>query len=429
MAMHTSYNLADIFWVGRLGPSAIASVALAGNVFFVILAVAQTIGAGTIALVARSFGSKNYGKAEDIVRQSLSLTTIVALVISVFGVPFSPAIIRLLGGKGEVFVMGSQYLRIMFVGYFFHLLIFNMNYAFRGAGDMITPMIIMFVSTVLNIILDPFLILGIGIFPRLGVSGAALATVIVKLCSLLIASGFLYRGRSGLKLRLRESLQLEGAMVKTILDIGIPVGISYGLMALSSMAVFRIVADLSQDAVAALGISVRILQISGLLVVGIGIATTTLIGQNLGARKRERAQRTALKSMLFSGVLMACASLLFFAQAEYLIKKFSSDPIVIIEGVQVLRIVALRLVFVGLTMSMVGVFRGAGDTKPPMFAGLIKLILLVSLALLLSKNLSMGVKGVWWAMVISHGLETSILGFWFRKGRWKEKRIDILNTH
>ncbi len=429
MAMHASYNLADIFWVGKIGHSAIASVALAGNVFFVVLAVAQTIGSGTIALVAQSFGSKNHGKVEDVLRQSLSLTATVALAISVLGVLFSPTIIRLLGGKGEVFVMGSQYLRIMFVGYFFHLLVFNMNYAFRGTGDMITPMMIMFVATLLNIGLDPLLIFGVGFFPRLGVQGAALATVIVKFCSFIIASGLLLRGKSGLKLRFRNGLQLEGIMVKTILRIGIPVGISYGLMAFSSMVVFRIVADFSSHALAALGISMRVLMISGLFVVGIGIATTTLIGQNLGARKRERVQKTAFKSMLLSGGVMAIASLLFFSQAECLIKQFSSDPGVINEGVQILRIVALRLVFVGLTMSMTGVFRGAGDTKPPMFAGLIKLILLILLALFLSKNLNMGVKGVWWAMVISYALETLVLGLWFKRGRWKERRIEILSTH
>lgn len=429
MAMQTSYNLVDIFWVGKLGPTAIAAVSLAGVVFFIILAIGQTLGSGTVALVAQSFGAKNYEKAVYVVRQSLLLAVMVALGISVLGVALSPGIIKLLGGKDEVFALGSQYLRIVFVGFFFQLLAFNINYAFRGTGDMKTPMLIMLTATVLNIILDPLLILGIGFFPRLEVEGAALATVIAKSCSFLLAFGFLLKGRSGLKFLLKGSMRLEGAIVKILFSIGIPVGISYGLMALSGMAVFRLVAGFGPPPLAALGIGLRIFQMASLPVVGIGIATTTLIGQNLGARKMGRAGKTAVESMLFSGTIMALASIVFFFQAGNLIRVFSSSQAVIEEGVRLLRIVSLYLVFVGLTTSMAGVFRGSGDTKPPMFAGLIKLILLVALAYSFSRGLSMGVMGIWWSMVLSYGLETLILSIWFRRGGWKRKRIEIISEH
>ena len=428
MVMQTSYNLVDIFWVGKLGPAAIAGVSLAGVMFYVILAVGQTLGSGTIALVARSFGRKDYERAEDIVRQSLWLALLVALAISVLGVIFAPLIITLLGGTEEVFVLGSQYLRIVFVGFFFQLLAFNINYAFRGTGDMITPMVIMLAATVLNIVLDPLLILGIGFFPRLEVQGAALATVIAKFCSFLIAFIFLMKGRSGLKLRTSVGMRLEGSMAKALLSIGIPVGISYSLMALSGMAVFRIVANFGEHTLAALGIGMRIFQMAGLPVVGIGIATTTLVGQNLGARKKGRAEKTALESILFSGAIMALASIVFVLQAENLVRVFSSDANVVYEGVRLLRIVSLYLVFVGVTTSMAGVFRGSADTRPPMYAGLIKLILLIVFALLFSNTLSMQVAGVWWAMVASYGLEGLILGIWFRRGKWREKRIEILET-
>jgi putative MATE family efflux protein len=427
MAMHTSYNLVDIFWVGKLGPTPIAAVSLAGVAFFIVLAIAQTLGSGTVALVARAYGARKYAQAGQVVGQSLTLTALVALAISATGTAFSPHIMALLGGRGEVLILGSQYLRIAFVGFFFHLLGFNINYAFRGTGDMITPMLIMLVATVLNIVLDPLLILGIGFFPRLGVEGAALATLIAKFCGFLIAWFFLIRGRAGLKLPIRYSFRLESTMVKTLLGIGIPVGISYGLMTLSWMAIFRIVASFGPHVLAALGISMRVVQMASLPIVGIGIATTTLVGQNLGATKKKRALRTAVEAMAFSTVVMVLAGLLFFSQAGNLIGVFSSSEGVIAEGARLLRIVCLYLVFVGLTITMAGVFRGSGDTRPPMFAGLIKLILLILLALVFSRLLSTGVKGVWWAMVFSYGLETLILWLWFRKGKWQEKRIEIID--
>ena len=429
MALHTSYSLVDIFWVGKLGATPVAAVSLAAVAFYIILAVAQTLGAGTIALVARAYGAKDYFKAAHVVRQSLALTTLVALGISAVGVFLSRNFVALLGGEGEVLVLGSQYLRIAFIGFFFHLLGFNINYAFRGTGDMVTPMFIMLVATGLNMILDPLLILGVSFFPRLGVQGAALATLIAKFFGFLIACGFLVRGRAGLKLHLRERFRLGGSVVRTLLSIGLPVGVSYGLMTLSWMAIFRSVARFGPQAQAALGIGVRVLQLAGLPVVGIGIATTTMVGQNLGARRPDRAEQAAHEAIAFSTLIMALAGVLFFFQAEGLIRIFSSDEAVIAEGIRLLRIASLHLVFVGLSMTIAGVFRGSGDTKPPMYAGLIKLVLLVYMASLLSGSPAMGIKGVWWAIVISYGVESFILALWFRRGTWKEKRIEILNSH
>ncbi len=426
MVMHTGYNLVDIYWVGKLGPTSTAAVALAGIAFFIILAIGQTIGSGTVALVARSYGAGNTAQATHIVRQSLILSALVALVVCGLGFFYAPGLIRLLGGEGEVFTLGSQYLKIAFVGFFFQLLTFNINYAFRGTGDMITPMVIMLAATLLNIVLDPLLILGYGFFPRLEVAGAAYATVIAKSFSFVVALLFLLGGRSGLRLPDERGLRLEGPVVKTLLGIGLPVGISYGLMTASWMMIFRVVAHFGPHVLAALGIGMRVVQMAGLPIVGIGIATTTLIGQNLGAMKKDRAQKIAVRSMLLSLVLMIAATLFFFFKAEALIQLFSDDPSVIEEGTLLLKTVSGYLVLTGLTLSMAGVFRGSGDTKPPMFGGLIRLALLLSLAPLLSRVPQLGVQGVWFSMVISFGMETLFLGSWFRKGRWRDKRIELL---
>lgn len=426
MAMHTSYNLVDIFWVGRVGSSAIAAVSLAGVVFFIILAIGQTLGGGTVALIARAYGAKQYEKVEHILGQSVFLSAIMAVGVAFAGVTFSHPIMRILGAQKEVLDMGTQYLRIVSIGFGFQLLTFSINFAFRGAGDMKTPMMIMLVSTILNMVLDPFMILGIGPFPRMGVQGAAYATMIAKFVGLIFGFVILLGGKSGLKLRMKEAWPLDGRVAGSLLAIGVPLGISYGLMALSGLAVFRLVARFGAEALAALGIGIRVLQIASLPVVGIGIATTTLVGQNLGAKKRRRVEKIAFQSMGVCSAIMIVLGLVFFFNARTLVGIFTPHIDVIQTGMEYIRIASLYLFFIGLTVSMTGAFRGSGYTLPPMYAGLTKLAVLVGLGYYLSEVYGMGVTGIWWAMVISYGIESAILGAWFSRGTWKVKRIAIL---
>lgn len=427
-SMQVGYNIVDIFWVGKLGATAIAAVSLAGNVFFIILAVGQILGSGTIALVAQFYGAKQIDNANNIIRQSLLLVSIIALPVCISGFIFAKQIMSLLGGQADVLIISTSYLRIIFIGFFFQLISFTINYAFRGIGDMKTPMKIMLVATIINLILDPLLIFGLGFFPRLEVQGAAIATVIAKCASFLFGFIILIRGRSGIKLNIFKKWYLKTKVVKTILSVGIPVGISYGLMAFSNMAVFRIVSSFSEYALAALGIGIRILQLASLPVVSIGIATTTLAGQSLGARDIKKTMQIGNISMLFSTAITIFFGIIFVTNAKFLVSIFTQNPQVINYGLQFMQIVSLYLVFIGITMSLTGVFRGAGDTLPPMFAGLFKLALLIALAILFSQNLGMGITGVWWAILISYSIETIIITIWYASGKWHKKGLGLLDN-
>ncbi len=427
-SMQVGYNIVDIFWVGKLGATAIAAVSLAGNVFFIILAVGQILGSGTIALVAQFYGAKQIDNANNIIRQSLLLVSIIALPVCISGFIFAKQIMFLLGGQADVLIISTSYLRIIFIGFFFQLISFTINYAFRGIGDMKTPMKIMLVATIINLILDPLLIFGLGFFPRLEVQGAAIATVIAKCVSFLFGFIILIRGRSGIKLNIFKKWYLKTKVVKTILSVGIPVGISYGLMAFSNMAVFRIVSSFSEYALAALGIGIRILQLASLPVVSIGIATTTLAGQSLGARDIKKTMQIGNISMLFSTAITIFFGIIFVTNAKFLVSIFTQNPQVINYGLQFMQIVSLYLVFIGITMSLTGVFRGAGDTLPPMFAGLFKLALLIALAILFSQNLGMGITGVWWAIFISYSIETIIITIWYASGKWHKKGLGLLDN-
>lgn len=423
MAMQTGYNLVDMFWVGRLGPSAVAAVSLCGFLFFLVLAVGQTLGSGTIALVARFYGEKNYSRAEYILLQSLLLTVVFSITLALgIGILARPILI-MLGGSPEVISQGTTYLRIVAVGFFFQIFSYVINYAMRGTGDMKTPMRIMLVATIINIILDPLLIFGPGFFPAWGVAGAAAATAISMAVSCFYAAAVLLRGRSFITLKIPRILRPDSGYMRLILAIGLPVGISYTIMSFSNMALFRIVATYGTPAIGAQGIGFRIVQMATLPVVAIAAATTTLVGQNLGARDQNRARDSAFKALLVSSIVMVFFSLFFFGMAYPLISIFTPHTQIRTLGRQFLRIISFSQLFAGATITLGGVFRGAGDTKPPMLVGLGKLGLLVLLANLFSRYLFGSVEGVWWAMNICTGLETMVLFWWFHNGKWQEKEI------
>jgi putative MATE family efflux protein len=425
--MQTGYNLVDLFWVGKLGATAIAAVSLAGNVFYIVLAVGQILGSGTVALVAHSFGAGFIDRANSIVKQSLSLASMIAFGVCILGFLFAEQLMFFLGGRGEVLTLSAGYIRIVFLGFFFQLLSFSINYAFRGVGDMIIPMIIMACATLINVILDPLLILGIGLFPRLEVQGAAIATAIAKGTSFIIGLVILLKGRSGIKLNLKAPWYLERSIISRMFAIGVPVGISYGLMAVSIIVVFGIVAAFSEYALAALGIGTRIFQFASLPVVGIGIATTTLVGQRLGAQDPKGAGTVSRIAFVVSIALMIIFSVIFVIGAEPLIHVFTEDSTVIAYGIHFIRIVAWYLIFVGISTSLTGVFRGAGYTVPPMFAGLLKVGLLYALAIFLSQSLRLNIDGVWWAMIIAYAVESVIIAVWYRQGSWRKKGLELLN--
>jgi putative MATE family efflux protein len=426
--MRVGYQIVDIFWVGKLGATEVAAVSLAGNSFFIVLAVGQLIGSGAVTLVAQTFGARMIDRANSIVRQALILSFFIAIVVSTLGFIFSADIVSVLGGTGAVLTLGTQYLRILFIGFFFQLLSFSINYAFRGTGDMMTPMLLMFAATVVNMILDPLLILGIGFFPKLGIQGAAVATIFGMFTGFVLGLVILIRGKSGLKLDLRKSWRLEAPVVRTIMTVGIPISVSYLLMGFTVMAAFRIVASFSESAIAAMGIGVRIMQFSTLPIVSIGISTTTIVGQYLGAREVSRARKTGVVSMLLCTAIMIFFGIVFYTGAPFLVRIFLNEALVVQYGTQYMRIASLYIIFIGLTVSMTGVLRGAGYTFPPMLAGLLKLACLLLLAPQFAYAFGLGLSGVWWAMFISYGIETLVIGVNYVTGKWRRIGLELLNN-
>jgi Na+-driven multidrug efflux pump len=198
-------------------------------------------------------------------------------------------------------------------------------------------------------------------------------------------------------------------------------------MAMSAMVVFGIVAGFSDHALAALGIGTRIFQFAGLPVVGIGIATTTLVGQRLGAQDTRGATHAGNAALTLSSIIMISFTILFLIVARPLVAIFTDSTATITYGVQFISIVSFYLIFTGISISLIGVFRGAGYTLPPMFAGLFKVALLYILAIVFARNLQLGVAGVWWTMIIAYGIETLIMLTWYRRGSWRKRGLELLD--
>jgi Na+-driven multidrug efflux pump len=213
-------------------------------------------------------------------------------------------------------------------------------------------------------------------------------------------------------------------LIKTLLLIGLPVGLQFGMMGGVRMVVLRLTADYGTNVLAAAGIGFRILLMAVLPVVAIGIATTTLVGQNIGARKLERSQKSGFLSIVIAMGAMGFLGLLTALLAKPLMGIFTEDLEVITYGVDFLRIVSLSLFFIGAAIAANGVFRGAGDTTPPMIISFVKLILLIAFAFILPKSLELGVRGLWWSMVIVYVIESILIGIWFSLGRWKKRRVE-----
>ncbi|MBU0629636.1 MAG: MATE family efflux transporter [Candidatus Margulisbacteria bacterium] len=309
--LQTTFELVNMFWVGRLGSTALAAVAMSGSIIMVVMFMMMGIGVGTTAMVARAIGAKEHGRAEEVVKQSLFIAFVGSFILAVLGYIVSAPLLRLLGASPEVMPLGTSYMHIAFSGSFVIFFMFLIMAVLQGAGDTMTPMLILAFSLLLNAILDPLLIFGLGPFPMLGVPGAALATIISRGIGCLIAFEVMLRGRSHIKLNLK-SYGVDGAIINRILMIGFPASIQMTLRGLMGVVLMWVVAGFGTMSVAAYGIGIRLSMLLMMPGFALGMASATMVGHNLGAKKPERAVSSVWTAVTYYGAFMAVMGLLFF---------------------------------------------------------------------------------------------------------------------
>jgi len=416
-------SLIDLFWVGKLGSNSVAALALSGTILMMMLPIIMGTATGTVAFVSRCVGAGRHDDASEAAGQSLVLAVLFGVIAGIVGWFFAGNLCFLLGASADVARLGSGYLRILFLGSITVFVLFVGNSVLQGAGNTIVPMCAMVLANMLNMVLDPVLIFGLWIFPRMEVRGAAVATVLSQAVAAVAILVVLSWGVGRVRVRAR-GWRFKPALAWTILRVGI---FSSGQMlsrSLMALVLMRIVAMCGTAAIAAYGIGLRFHMITLMPAFALGNAAATMVGQNLGAGKPGRAQSAAWMATGIEMGIMVLATLVVVLFAPVLIGIFDSNPDVIATGVSYLRTVSPFYIFAVLGIVLGRALQGAGDTLTPMICTVLSLWgLQVPLAIVLSLYIQPPTTGIWWAIAIAVTVHGLMVTGYFQSGRWKAKTL------
>ena len=416
-------SVINLFWVGRLGPQAVAAVAVGGTILMLLFPALMGLSTGTVALVARAIGAGRRDEAAAAAGQSLSLAVALGLLSGFLGWYVSDDLFRLLGAAPDIVADGEAYLRINLLGSFSLFLFIIASAALQGAGDARTPMWLGLGANGLNIALDPLLIYGWGPVPALGVRGAALASVIAETLAAIVAAGVLLGGRAALHIGWSQC-RPRLALAWRILRIGIPGSGQMLARSLMGAVLMRIVAGCGTAAVAAYGTGLRFHMLILMPAFALGGAAATLVGQNLGAGKPGRARQAAWLATGLDLLIMLVVIVLLAGFAPALIRAFNRDPDVVRIGASYLRIVSPFYFFAAFGVIIGRALNGAGDSLAPMIITTLSLWgLQVPLALWLVRWWQPATAGIWWAVGLASAVNGLLMTLWFETGRWQQRRV------
>ena len=423
MALESVFAVVDVYFVSGLGPSAIATVGLTESVLTLVYAVSIGLSMGTTALVARRIGEKDPRGAADAAVQSVAVGLAASIPFSIAGIFFARDILRLMGADAWSLEHGWRFTAWMLGGNAVIMLIFINNAIFRGAGDAAIAMRVLWLSNGINLVLDPSLIRGWGPFPALGVQGAGVATTIGRGVGVLVQLLVLFRGAKHIRV-LRDQVRPHGEVMARLVRTSIG-GIGQFIIQTSSwIGLVRIASAFGSEVVAGYTIAVRIFVFTLLPAWGLSNAAATLVGQNLGARQPERAERSVWMTGWLNMSFLGVVSLAYIFFNERLMRIFTTEPAVVTAGAECMRIVAYGYLIYAWGQVMPQAFNGAGDTMTPTKINFFCFWLLeIPLAWFLALHLGLGQKGVWWSIVaaeLAAGLAGIVL---FRRGGWKTVRV------
>lgn len=413
----------DTYWVGRLGSAALAAVTISITIRWVINSLANGLGIGGMAVVARRIGEQDRTAAEHAAWQTILVGLVVSVVLGGLGLVLARPLLVLLGADSEVLQLGLGYLRVAFGGMFTLILVFVINAMLRGAGEARLAMVVLFFSTAVTVILEPVLVFGFGPIPRAGVTGSAWANVLGFGAGLVLQATILLRRRARIGINPRK-LRADFPLMVRIVSIALPSTVQMTLRSSSRLAIVGLVGYYGTFATAGYGVANRLLLIALIPGFGLGNAAGTLVGQNLGARKAERAEHSAWWVSAYAAGYMAAAAATLFAFARPLISLFDATPEVVAYGTDCLHVVAPALIASAVGVVLARSFDGAGNTVPAMVINLLSLWgTEVPVAYGLAQWTGLGVNGVWWGRAIANLCNGLLFAFWFRRGRWKEREV------
>jgi putative MATE family efflux protein len=423
MFMESLFAITNMFWVAHLGSNAIATVGITEAILTLIYCVAMGFSMAMTAMVARRIGEKDPEGAAVATVQGLVVGVVAAIAMGIAGAIFAPKLLAIMGASPEVIAAGRLYASIVLGGSITVVLLFLNNAVFRGAGDAATAMRVLWVSNLINIVLDPCLIFGIGPFPELGLTGAAISTTFGRSVGVIYQLWILWSGKSRVKIHARH-LRVNWEIMERLVRVSWNGMFQFGVGQLSWMVLVRLVSGFGSVAVAGYTIAIRIFIFVILPSWGLASAAATLVGQNLGAGKADRAERAVWLTGFYNMLFLGGVGLIFIIFPEPIIRLFTDDPEVIPFGVDCLRIVCYGNLAYAYGMVMVQSFNGAGDTFTPTMVNIFGYWLLqIPLAYALAFGTPLGANGVFAAIPIAETAIAIIGVILFRQGRWKLKRI------
>lgn len=423
MVLESLFAVVDVFWVGRLGANAVATVGLTESLLSLVFAIGLGLSLSTTAMVARRIGEKDPAGAAVAGVQAIILGLTVSLLIGAPCALYAPRLLSLMGASPEIIRVGSSYARIALGGGGVILMLFLNNAIFRGAGDAAIAMRLLWVSNIINLVLDPCLIFGWGPFPKLGVTGAALATFTGRSIGVLYQLYRLLRGTERIRI-LRNQIKVNIQVLLRLLRVSLTGILQFAIAHTSWIGLVRIVSTFGSAALAGYTIAIRILIFAILPSWGLSNAAATLVGQNLGAKQPERAQmsvwRTGFYNMLFLGFI----GVIFLVFATPIIRLFSNDPVVVPLAATCLRILSYGNIGYAYGMVMLQAFNGAGDTVTPTYVHFFGFwIVEIPLAYFLAITAHIGANGVYISIVVAEAAIAAAGVLLFRRGRWKGQQI------
>ena len=421
----TLYQLIDTFWVGRLGASAVAAVSVSFPILFLMISAGGGMAVAGAILVAQTFGSGDEEAVDHAAGQTLLAVGIVSAALSAAGFFLAEPMITLFGVEPDVANLAVDYLQISFLGLVAVFVYFVFQALLRSVGDVKTPMIVVAGTVVLNFFADPLLILGFGPVPGLGVAGAAWATIFAQGLAGVVGLGILFSGRYSVRLEARHFIPDRSVILK-ILRLGIPSSIEQSTRALGIGVMMLLVAGFGTTVIASYGIGTRILSFIIVPGMGLAVATSTVVGQNVGARKDERATLVARVGMTVGFVALTTAGILLFLLAAPVVRTFvPGEPEVVELGARFIRIMAPAFGFLGIQIVMSGALAGAGNTIAAMGLSIMAFwVLRFPVAWVLAIVLGRGPEGIFWSFPISNLASACIAMAWFYRGTWIRRIVD-----
>lgn len=420
-AMQTGFNLIDTFFIGLLGSEQLAAIGVTFPVIFIFIALASGLSVGATALVSQALGAKKVKIASNYAEHSLLIALVTGIAIAILGILFASHLFSFMGAHGEILSMTISYSNLIFIGFVFLFIGFISQGIIQAGGDTITPTRNLLISIIANVILDPIFIFGIGPVPAMGLVGAGYATVFGRGLGAFLNIFYLFSGKAAVKIDW-SYFKVDLSIFRKIISIGFPSSVSNSINSIGYILLMALVGSFGTAAIAAFGVGMRLESLAVLPVIGLSTAVIPFVGQNLGAGKIRRAEKSVAFASYATTIFMLLFTFVWFFFPEYIYSPFTSDPAVLSVGIDYFRIISFGYVFLGLNFIISSGFQAAGRTTLQMFVNGIRWVFILSISYFLVDQF--GLIGIWMGFPIGNLIGFLIFFVLYRSRFWVKKWIE-----